>query len=636
MPEPGKRCNSRALLFHHPRLRRTLLLLSFSYCFNLNAQDNLEDRLIRETGVVATDSGRIMALGQLSDYYYASKQFSKGDSVIEKLIMLAEQTLNQNLVLFAYFGNVGYRSTGTSTKDRSKNTIVYINRALAYAKTAALRDYMALAYSNLGVLYNTDGNTEEAFRNANLGFTTALGTENDSVKVVCAVQLGNVYLHQSDILTAFKTYTTALNIALHQEEKLLLPIVYHAMAALYKKLGNYERAKNYVYRSLLLNQEWNNHSGQVSDYIMLAKLSNYIAAKDYLQQAISLADSIHHTSQKNEAQKILFSYMLLQEKPSYVIAYLESQPELKNIFQNTGPDYLDWMMAEIYLYGGIPDSAIHYFRKAETSFNLGYDLTSKKNFFGEYAMCLQQLNNIPAAIAYYERSVELCKEASDLLNLKAYTRELKNLYYEKGDYRQAFEYSTLYDHYKDTVDMLSREKDLALMEIENVARQQQRDEELAQEELRREYNLQYMLITIIVATVFVLMIMIGAFKVSTFTIRLMGFFSLIFLFEFIILFLDKWIHGITHGEPWKSWLIKIGIISILLPVHHYMEHKLIHYLLSRHLITVRSRISMSRFFRKNKKPLPPKLEKEVPVTKVVDPRQSVQEAGGGQMVPKPK
>jgi hypothetical protein len=159
------------------------------------------------------------------------------------------------------------------------------------------------------------------------------------------------------------------------------------------------------------------------------------------------------------------------------------------------------------------------------------------------------------------------------------------------------------------------------MEIENVARQQQRDDEIAKEEIRRKYNLQYMLITIIVATVFVLMIMIGAFKVSTFTIRLMGFFSLIFLFEFIILILDKWIHGITHGEPWKSWLIKIGIISILLPVHHYVEHKLIHYLLSRHLITVRSRISMSRFFKKKKPLSPPQevIEKEVSVTKIADP-----------------
>jgi hypothetical protein len=98
--------------------------------------------------------------------------------------------------------------------------------------------------------------------------------------------------------------------------------------------------------------------------------------------------------------------------------------------------------------------------------------------------------------------------------------------------------------------------------------------------------------------------MIGMFRVSAFTIRLMGFFSLIFLFEFIILILDKWIHHLTHGEPWKIWLIKIGIISILLPVHHFVEHKLIRYLMSHHLITLRSRIRLFSFFSRNKKPLP--------------------------------
>ena len=617
MPYYGKRWH----FIRSAPVKGIILALFLVVPFFSSSQQSVEQRLINAIGTADTDSSRILLLSRLSDYYYASKQFAKGDSIIEKQIMLAEATMKRDLVLLTYFGNAGYRSTGTSTKDRSKNTIEYINRALAYSKSAGLRDYMALAYSNLSVLYNTDGNSVEAFKNANLGFTTALGTDNDSVKVICAVLLGNVYLQQSDIITAFKTYSTALNIALANEEALLLPPVYHAMATLYKKLGNNEVAKTYIYKSLAINRERKNHSGQVSDYIFLAKLSNYIAAKDYLQQAIYLADSIHNGFQKNEAQKILFSHMLLREKPEYMIAYLESQPELKNIFENTGPDYLNWMFAEIYLYGGNPDTAINYFRKAEKSFLIGYDLTSKKNFFGEYAWCLQLLKNVPSAIAYYERSVQYCKEASDLLNLKAYTGELKNLYHQQGDYRQAFYYSTLYDHYKDSVDLLTREKDLALMEIENVARQQQRDEEIAKEAMRRKYNLQYMLITIIVATVFVLMIMIGAFKVSTFTIRLMGFFSLIFLFEFIILILDKWIHGITHGEPWKSWLIKIGIISILLPVHHYVEHKLIHYLLSRHLITVRSRLSMSKFFKKKKPLSPPQevTEKEVSVTKVVDP-----------------
>jgi hypothetical protein len=585
-------------------LQVILIFLSLLTTANVQAQQNVEDNLVRNCREAKNDSDYIVKMGWLSDYYYANKNFLKGDSVIEKQIMRAESTLNRNLILLAYFDNAGYRSTGTSTRNRSKNTEIYIKRALEYAKANDLSDYTALAWSNLAALNSSDGNLDEAFKNANLGSITALNTGNDSAKVICAIQLGNVYLQKSDILSAFKTYTNANNIAIQSKDELLLPPVLNAIANLYKKLNKEEIAKPYMFRSLAINNKKKNINGQINDYIFLAKLSNYTAAKEYLQLAIQLADSIHNVPLKIEAQKILFKYMLLEEKPSYVLAYLNNQPELENVFINTGPDYLNWQLAEIYLYGGQYDSALLFFRKAEASFNSGYDLTSKRNFFVELALCLQKQNNIPAAISYYSKSFELSRETSDLSGLKNSANQLKELYHQQGDYKQAFDYSMQYDHYKDSADQLGNEKELALREIENETKQQQRDAELAALKLERKYNLQYMLITVVVATAFILLLMIGMFKVSTFTIRLLGFFSLIFLFEFIILVLDKWIHSITHGEPWKSWLIKIGIISALLPIHHFLEHRLIKYLLSHHLLKIRGKITSFTIFGKKKKPLP--------------------------------
>ncbi len=580
-----------------------IVFLLTAICPAINGQQYIEDSLLRSVNSSRSEVEKIKNLERLSDYYYANKNFTAGDSLIEKQIMLAESTLDRQQVLRALFANAGYRSTGASTKDRSNNTKSYIERALDYAKANNLTDYIALAYSNMAALNVVEGNLNGALSNASLSFTTALNSENDSAKVICAIQLGDVYLQKSDILTAFKTYTNAHNIAVKQKDEALLPPVFHAIANLYKKLGKDEDAKTYLYRSLIINKRNNNIKAQTDDHIFLAKVSDYAPAKEHLQQAIELADSTHDVLQKIDAEKILFSYMLLKEKPSFTIAYLDAKPELKNVFVNTGPDYIDWMLAEIYLYGGMPDSAAFHFKKAENSFNIGYDLTSKKNFFGEFADCMEQLKDIPTAITYYQKSLELSRAASDLNNLKYFSYTLKNLYQLQGDYKLALAYNIQYDNYKDSVDLLGKEKDLALLEIDNETKQQQRKVELALQHLQRKYNLQYMLITIIVATAFVIMLMIGMFKVSTFTIRLMGFLSLIFLFEFIILILDTRIHHMTHGEPWKVWLIKIGIISILLPVHHFLEHKLIHYLLSRHLIKIRGRFSPARLFGRKKSPL---------------------------------
>lgn len=40
----------------------------------------------------------------------------------------------------------------------------------------------------------------------------------------------------------------------------------------------------------------------------------------------------------------------------------------------------------------------------------------------------------------------------------------------------------------------------------------------------------------------------------------------------------------THGEPWKILLIKIGVLSILFPLHHWVEEKATHYLINHKLI----------------------------------------------------
>ena len=52
--------------------------------------------------------------------------------------------------------------------------------------------------------------------------------------------------------------------------------------------------------------------------------------------------------------------------------------------------------------------------------------------------------------------------------------------------------------------------------------------------------------------------------------------TFIFLFEFIILLLDRTIQAWTHEEPWKVLLIKIVLAAGLVPLHHWLEHRVIY------------------------------------------------------------
>ena len=142
---------------------------------------------------------------------------------------------------------------------------------------------------------------------------------------------------------------------------------------------------------------------------------------------------------------------------------------------------------------------------------------------------------------------------------------------------------------------MQQEEKLLKLEVENEARER---ELLAQQEAEataRRYNIQYMGISIVIVFSFFILAILGSFKVHKVVVKALGFFSFIFFFEFIIMFADHEIHHFTHGEPWKFMLFKIMLIAILLPLHHWLEEKVIHYLVSHRMVDA-SRISFASFF----------------------------------------
>jgi hypothetical protein len=165
-------------------------------------------------------------------------------------------------------------------------------------------------------------------------------------------------------------------------------------------------------------------------------------------------------------------------------------------------------------------------------------------------------------------------------------RQLEAIYASEGDYKNAYNYSVLNKVLNDSLNNLSKRDQLLIIEIDHETRERDLAAEHEKQSTVRRHYLQYTAITIGILTVFVILIMLGSLKVPEWIIRMLGFFSFIFLFEFVILLADNRIHEITHGEPWKVLLIKIFLIAILLPLHHSIEKKVIAYLLNHKLLDI--------------------------------------------------
>ena len=161
---------------------------------------------------------------------------------------------------------------------------------------------------------------------------------------------------------------------------------------------------------------------------------------------------------------------------------------------------------------------------------------------------------------------------------------LDSLYARDDKMNEAYHYAKLNQRYAKALTLANRQDEILMLDLENELRG--RELLARQEEARteRRHNIQYMAIVLLIVFSFLVLLLLGSFKVPRWAITVMGFFSFIFFFEFIILIIDHRLHALTHGEPWKILRIKIIINAVLLPLHHWLEHRVVYYLHTHSLI----------------------------------------------------
>ena len=79
---------------------------------------------------------------------------------------------------------------------------------------------------------------------------------------------------------------------------------------------------------------------------------------------------------------------------------------------------------------------------------------------------------------------------------------------------------------------------------------------------------------------------------------MLGFFNILLLFEFAILIIDSKLHHWSHGNPLPMFAAKVAILSFLFPLHHYVEHLVVKYMLEHNLIRRPSKKSIRQFLNK--------------------------------------
>ncbi|MGN6530223.1 MAG: tetratricopeptide repeat protein [Ginsengibacter sp.] len=547
-----------------------------------------------------SDSQKVITLGVLANYYNIFYLNNKADSVLEKQLLIAELSNNSNLILAALFGDAIENISSASTSESFDKTISFIQKGIDYAQANKEYNYLALGYDRMSDVLRRRGQYENALSNSLLALSVLENVTSDSVKAETYISLGDIYHAKGEEISACTNYNNAFDIAMKINSVPLQSRIYHCVAEMYKNLENQDLAKEELNKSLALNKKYHNVEGMVFDYFDLSRLTD---EKYYIDEAVRIADSLQLYKYLINAKRLRFAYTYVVEKDrAKALHYLQNESELKESFLNSGIEKYYQALGNIYLYSNDPDSDLYYYQLALPAFEKKFDEQTKLSIYSQIATSYALKNNYIMAIEYYLKALKISEQTKDRNSILTFSDSLSGLYEQQNDFKNAFIYTKKADSNRELLRKFSKEKDIALMMVDRENRKHEQELLLQKKKENIHKNIQFMAITVVLVIVFFLMLFIGSFQVSKTTVKIMGYFFFISLFEFIVLLIDQFfIKDTVNHQPLKIWLIKIGLIGLLAPCQHFLERNLIALLASKKLIEVRSGIALKRWWNHLKK-----------------------------------
>jgi tetratricopeptide (TPR) repeat protein len=518
--------------------------------------------------------------------YYRYGNIAAADSLGTLAVQQAGMTYQTRVILHALNAWMGMYELGY---DHAK-ALGYAAQAEELVVQTEIQHIVWSTYNNLAQVWNNDRNFEKAIGFAHRSLATAESAGETGLRTLSLLQIGNILHNNNQVIEGFRYYLNALTIAEETREPHLLIACYKTLSSFYDLNKGYEKAISYKMKEIELISARRPVDSVALSWAQVNLEEIYFSCNNMVHEEKLCALIAFAERQQNNFMKQFILAMFrsyLMNSNLFVrlrILYEEKYPvELEYLKQHQPGIY--WRLQAIFLeLDNLPDSAYAcYQRGAEIAGRSGA-MVMEANCYIRFGEFLQRIGRDQDAVEKHLRAFELASAAGYFeYSLKA-AGALEGLYEQQGNFRDALLFAQRSRALTDSIAKMNRKEEMLTLEIRNA--EQIREINLRTETLatQRRNNIQYTFILLLMIAFFVVLVMLGSFKVSATVVRILGFISFIFFFEFIILLADNWIHHVTHGEPLKVLGIKVVLIAFLLPLHHWSEKRVTHYLLNRKLL----------------------------------------------------
>jgi tetratricopeptide (TPR) repeat protein len=547
------------------RLRLLFFLLTILFPLsNLKAQNERKiDSLTRELKKAKDPEAKFKLYEKLSPLVEPIDKYKSS------ILLNAELSNNTDLQLRTY--------RLMAQLARTESVQVYLDKMFALAKEKKNAEFQGWYYLySGGQQYFIKDNSPKALEFIREANTIAVDNQLDSLAFEVSRMKADIHSSKGERLLEYKSYMQQLSLAEKIDNGRVALGTYWQMFWFYNTLKHYPKAKEYALKILETGKKKN-----WSDWIeggnhllthYYTNVGEFDTAKYYYNETNKIRKKNNNVV--SEDNDLLDIYSGAKDY-SKMLRLLQKDDIKKSFFKKDGNtsayDYYG-VLAECYTKLGMKDSAWYSLRKMKAA--MGKDQINSWSYYAFTGNYYKFLNNPDSAAVYYGKADSGTGYGNNIESRIERYANLDTLYSRKGNYQKAYHYKQLWMQYKDSASTLAKDGDLVVLEIEN-------ENQRMEAETRSSHNIQYMGITAGLASVFILLALLGVFSSSTTIIRGISFFAFIFFFEFLILLFDTAIHKLTHGEPWKILSIKIVLIGMLLPLHHYVEHKVVDHLLKR-------------------------------------------------------
>jgi tetratricopeptide (TPR) repeat protein len=352
------------------------------------------------------------------------------------------------------------------------------------------------------------------------------------------------------------------------------------LAGILENNGDFPGALNLAFSVLPQFEERKDSFGILTTYGFIG--STYMAAKDYLNAAVYSKKEISIVKAGNDKNKLSSAYNAIAcvygegNMPDSGMVYAQKSVNIAGELKNYQQLALSTStLGENYIAAGEYDLALPFLRRTASYYKENGALSPYldaylKNDFAQVFLATK----IYDSANFYARQALMVSIPADVKDESRRSYEYLYKSFEQTNQQDSLnKYFRLSMLIKDSLLSLEKVKNIQALTFHEQLRQQESDSEKLRAEEERKLNIQYALIAlgiIIFVTAF-----LAFSRTHVANEKLISFFAilgLLIVFEFINLLIHPWLASITHESPVLMLLILVVIASLLIPLHHRLEH----------------------------------------------------------------